>query len=89
MTPFDPSKNEADMIVFATRKIHEILETALEEEYLTAQELECVQGQMQDLIRQGAFWLEQENSKRFIYELKNFLEWLIEFIETRKNEPRE
>ena len=88
MTPFAPSKNEADMIVLATRKIHEILETALDEEYLTAQELECVQGQMQDLIRQGSFWLEQENSKRFIYELKNFLEWLVEFIETRKNEQR-
>ena len=89
MNPFDESKNEGDMVVFATQKIHQILETALDEEYLNAQELECVQGQMQDLIRQGAFWLERENRKRFIYDLKNFLEWLIEFIETRKNEQRE
>jgi hypothetical protein len=88
MNPFDPSKNDGDIIVFATQKIHEILETALDEEYLNPEELECVQGQMQDLIRQGSFWLEQENSKRFIYELKNFLEWLVEFIETRKNEQR-
>ena len=88
MNPFDKSKNDGDIIVFATQKIHEILETALDEEYLNPQELECGQGQMQDLIRQGSFWLEQENSKRFIYELKNFLEWLVEFIETRKNEQR-
>ncbi len=89
MNPFDQFKDESDEIVIATNQIHKIIDTALEENYFSPEELECIQSQMGDLIRQGVFWLERENQKRFIYELKNFLEWLVEFVETRKNEQGE
>ena len=77
---------EGDEIVDLTKKIHQILDTSIDENYFFVEELECIQGQMTDLIRQGVFWLKQENPQRFVYELKNFLEWLIEFSETRRNE---
>ena len=77
---------EGDKIVDLTQKIHQILDTAVDEEYFGVDELECVQGQMTDLLRQGVFWLKQENQERFIYDLKNFLTWLITFVETRTNE---
>ena len=78
--------NEGDKIVDLTQKIHKILDIAIDEEYFGAEELDCIQGQMGDLIRQGVFWIKQENQQRFIYDLKNFLSWLITFVETRRNE---
>ena len=89
MNPFDQFKNEGDEIVSATQQIHKIIDTALEENYFSPEELECVSRQMQDLTRQGLFWLERENRERFIYDLKNFIKWLVQFVETRKNEQGE
>ena len=83
---FEQFKNQGDETVALTKKIHEILDSAIDEGYFNVEELECVQGQMTDLIRQGAFWLKQENPKRFVYDLKNFLKWLCEFVETRSKE---
>ena len=78
--PFIPSgwyQNQGDEVVHLTEKIHEVLDTAIDEKYFGVEELECVQGQMTDLIRQGAFWLQKDNPQRFVYDLKNFLKWLI------------
>ena len=84
--PFEQFRNQGDEVVDLTQKIHQILDTAIDEKYFGVEELECVQGQMTDLIRQGVFWLKQENQQRFVYDLKNFLKWLITFVETRQNE---
>ena len=78
-------KDKSEEIVDLTQKLHKIIDTAIDENYFNEEELECVQGQMTDLIRQGLFWLEQENQERFIYDLKNFLTWLITFVETRED----
>jgi predicted RecA/RadA family phage recombinase len=86
MNPFEQFQNQGDEIVDLTKKIHQILDTAIDEKYFGVDELECVQGQMTDLLRQGVFWLQKENPQRFIYDLKNFLTWLITFVETRQNE---
>jgi len=40
---------------------------------------------MTELIEQGFFWLKQENQDRFIYELRNFLKWLVDFAESKKD----
>ena len=84
--PFEQFRNQGDEVVDLTEKIHQILDTAIDEKYFGKDELECIQGQMTDLIRQGVFWLKQENHQRFVYDLKNFLTWLITFVETRQNE---
>ena len=86
MNPFEQFQNEGAEVVELTQKIHQILDTAIDEKYFGVQELECIQGQITDLIRQGVFWIQKENPQRFLYELKNFLKWLITFVETRQNE---
>ena len=86
MNRFEQFQNAGDEVVALTKKIHEILDSAIGEGYFNQEELENVQSQMTDLIRQGVFWLKQENSERFAYELKNFLKWLCEFIDTRSKE---
>jgi len=83
---FEKDKPSEDEIVHLTKQLHKIIDSAIEENYFNQEELECVQGQMTDLIRQGVFWLQQENPQRFIYDLKNFLKWLVTFVETRESE---
>ena len=85
MNPFEQFKKEGDKIVTLTSQIKKIINSGIDSNYFTKDELECIQGQMTDLISQGAFWLEQQNPQRFIYELKNFLEWLIKFVESKES----
>ena len=84
MNPFEQFQKEGDEIVKLTNQIHEIIDVAVAESYFGAEELESIQSQMGDLIRQGVFWLKQENHQRFVYDLKNFLKWLIKFVETKE-----
>ena len=48
---------------------------------LSLENLEEVKKHMSLVIKQGTFWLQQENPNRYIYDLKNFLRWLCDFIE--------
>jgi hypothetical protein len=36
------------------------------------------------LLDQGIFWLEQKNPKRFIYDLENFVFYLVDFLEKKE-----
>ena len=42
------------------------------------EDLERVQARMSDLISQLEFWMKQENKERFIYELKDYINWVLE-----------
>ena len=50
---------------------------------LKLEELEEVQRQMGLIIEQGVFWLKEQNADRYVYDLKNFLSWLCNFLEQR------
>jgi hypothetical protein len=41
------------------------------------EDLESIDKKMADLISQLSFWSEQNNSTRFIYELKSYLDWVL------------
>jgi tRNA-dihydrouridine synthase len=43
----------------------------------TEEELTEVRDRVATLIEQLEFWVEQDNSKRFCYELKNHIQWMI------------
>jgi hypothetical protein len=47
------------------------------------EELEEVHAKMGMLLDQGNFWLEQRNSKRFIYDLENVVFYLVDFLEEK------
>ena len=38
------------------------------------------------IIKQGIFWLNQENPQRYIYDLRNFLLWMCDFVEGKDAE---
>lgn len=42
------------------------------------EDLERVQARMDTLISQLEFWIEQDNKERFIYELKDYINWVLE-----------
>jgi|SaaInlV_125m_DNA_1040241.scaffolds.fasta_scaffold52338_4 uncharacterized protein YktB (UPF0637 family) len=44
----------------------------------TTEDLIVVQDRMKTLIDQLIFWTEQDNDKRFYYDLKDHLNWLLE-----------
>ena len=48
--------------------------------------LSLVEDKMLDMMEQSAFWVNQKNPQRFLYELKNFEEWMEEFIKSNPNE---
>ena len=79
---------EGEEIVRLTQRLNQIIDTAIEENYFGQAELEEIQVQMVGLIEQGNFWLKQENRPRFIYDLRNFLTWLIKYVEIKENEGR-
>lgn len=85
MNDFEGAKKKSEQVVRLTKQIHHIIDTALEEDFFTAEELTDIQEQMTALIEQGFFWLKQENQDRFVYELTNFLKWLVDFSEMKKN----
>ena len=45
-----------------------------------------IKNKTADLIEQEMFWLKEENPKRFVYELKKFLTWLVDYVEMKDNE---
>lgn len=51
---------------------------------LTIEELEEVQRHMGLIIEQGIFWLKEQNENRYVYDLRNFLSWLCNFLEERE-----
>jgi hypothetical protein len=55
-----------------------IIEDMLNNGNLSVEELQRVSNRMGDLIENLSFWFEQNNSDRFFYELKIYLNWLLE-----------
>jgi len=52
-------------------------ESVLSNDNFTEEELTEVKNRINTLIEQLEFWREQDNLKRFCYELKNHIQWMI------------
>lgn len=78
-----------DEVVRLTNQLHQLIDSALEENYFGLKELEFVQEKMTLVIEQGVFWLKQENPVRFVYDLKEFVGWLCDYIEELEEETKE
>ena len=62
-------------LVHASKMLHEDI---LHNDSFSADELEVIQHRMQTLHENLEFFMEQGNAPRFIYELKNHIQWVIE-----------
>jgi hypothetical protein len=54
-----------------------IAKDILENPLFEVEDLERVQARMDDLIDQLQFWTEQDNKERFLYELKDYINWIL------------
>lgn len=53
---------------------------------LSVEQLEKVQFRHQLLINQAQFWLTQDNQDRFLYDLKDFGNWLLNYLGWEEDE---
>jgi|TARA_R110000824_G_scaffold268918_1_gene457518 hypothetical protein len=74
----DEENFDNEEIVVLTRNLNDLVENCLSN--FDIGEMEVVQGRMKDLIEQSFFWLKKNNSKRFAYDLRDFLNWLRDYI---------
>ena len=64
--------------------INYIMDEGIKGINFSVEHLEEIQRHMKLIIEQGIFWLQQQNTERYIYDLRNFLTWLCNFIETNE-----
>lgn len=68
--------NEQIQSVVEANKL--ILEDILSNDSFQVEDLLRISKNMEDLIENLHFWFEQDNSQRFFYELKNYMNWLLD-----------
>ena len=61
--------------------LHLVTDAVVEDDDFGTEELSVIQVQMKNLIEQGEFWIEHNNPKRFIYDLKKHLIWMCDYME--------
>ena len=61
-------------LVNASKLMHEDI---INNDSFSAKELEIVQDRMTELHKNLEFFMDQGDANRFIYELKNHLQWII------------
>jgi len=55
-----------------------ISEDILNNDAFDVEELELVRDRVDSLMDQLKFWIEQDNSERFCYDLKNHIQWMLD-----------
>lgn len=69
------NKEQIQSVVEANKLI---LEDILSNDSFQVEDLLRISKNMEDLIENLHFWFEQDNSQRFFYELKNYMNWLLD-----------
>ena len=80
-TEFEDWAENHEEITSLTADLNLLIKDACEKPYFGIEELEELQIQMDIVLKQGIFWLEQQNVERFIYDLKGFTKWLCDYTE--------
>lgn len=53
---------------------------------MSVRQLEEIRDRHQTLIEQSAFWLDQDNKERYLYDLKDFATWLFKYLQWDRND---
>ena len=72
------NKNYEEAVTTTTQSIKTLVEDCLHN--FTEEELEVVQDRMRSLIVHQSFWMSNKNSERFLYELRQFANWLCQRV---------
>ena len=65
-------------------KLTHLLENCLGN--MEIKDMEQISSRMKVLMKQGLFWLRGVNPQRFAYDMREFVNWLIEFIADKERE---
>ena len=76
--------NEEDQIQNTMDAINLMYENIGDE--MSVEQLETIRDRHQTLIEQSIFWLDQDNPTRYIYDLRDFANWLFKYIQWDKND---
>ena len=79
-------RDDTDEIDSLMSDVDSIVMASLEDDYFSVDDYEEVQQRMRNLLEQGVFWLDKGNTKRFVYDIKDFLEWVCNFAEAKEKE---
>lgn len=55
---------------------------------MSVQQLEEIKSRHETLIEQSAFWINQENNERYLYDLKDFATWLFKYLQWDRNDEQ-
>ena len=75
---------DKDEIEILTAKLHHLVDNCLNNMWIS--EMEEISKRMGSLLEQGMFWIKEDNTDRFVYDLQDFLNWLLEFIADKERE---
>ena len=78
--------NEEEQIKNTMNAINLMYENIGDE--MSVEQLETIRNRHETLIEQSAFWLEQDNSSRYIYDLKDFATWLFKYLNWDRNDDK-
>jgi hypothetical protein len=53
---------------------------------MEAKDMAQISSRMKGLLQQGIFWIKAENPQRFAYDLRDFTNWLMEFIADKERD---
>ena len=71
--------NKDEEYVKTLFKLNKLIgEDVLKNDSFNEEDLTEVRDRVGNLITQLEFWIEQDNSERFCYELKNHIQWMID-----------
>ena len=76
--------NEEDQIQNTMDAINLMYENIGDE--MSVEQLETIRDRHETLINQSIFWLQSNNKTRYIYDLKDFANWLFKYLQWDKND---
>lgn len=78
--------NEQEQIKNTMNAINLMYENIGDE--MSVHQLENIRDRHQILIEQSAFWLNQDNQERYLYDLKDFATWLFKYLNWDRNDEQ-
>ena len=80
----DGWKGKDSRVENLTARLHHLMDNCLHN--MEVKDMDTIASRMKGLLDQGSFWLKSENFDRFIDDLQDFINWLIEFIADKERE---
>jgi len=53
---------------------------------MSVEQLETIRDRHETLINQSIFWLQSNNQSRYLYDLRDFANWLFKYLQWDKND---